>query len=61
MYISGKEVAYNKTILKGNGITHILNLAGDLCKEKFPDDFDYKTYYLKDYRLEVDLNLITRV
>ena len=53
MYVGGEQIAYNYTILKDIGITHIINAAGDVCENKFQDSFDYLTYYLKDQRTEV--------
>lgn len=35
------------------GITHIINLAGNVCANKFPESFKYRRYYLKDSRFEV--------
>ena len=35
------------------GITHIINCAGDVCKDYFADQFIYRTYYLKDSKTEV--------
>lgn len=34
------------------GITHIINAAGDVCANKYPDTFNYLTYYLKDSKAE---------
>ena len=53
MYVGGEQIAYNYTLLKEIGITHIINAAGDVCENKFKDSFDYRTYYLKDQRAEV--------
>ncbi|KAL4486728.1 hypothetical protein ABPG72_022203 [Tetrahymena utriculariae] len=52
LYVSGEDVANNKQKLKQNGITHIINCAGDVCKNLFPEDFVYKTYRLKDAKTE---------
>lgn len=53
IYLAGIEVASSVEIMKKNGITHILNCAGDYCPNKFKDVFTYKTYYLKDSKSEV--------
>jgi hypothetical protein len=37
------------------GITHIINLAGNVCANKFPESFKYRRYYLKDSRFEVNI------
>lgn len=39
-------------MLKKIGVTHVVNCAGDVCKDKFPHDFKYLTYYLKDSKTE---------
>jgi len=52
LYISGEKIAYSKEMLKQYGITHIINCAGDACESKFPDEFVYRTYYLKDSKIE---------
>jgi hypothetical protein len=46
-------VAYNKELLKELGIAHLINLAGDVCLNKFKQDFQYRTYHLKDWKDEV--------
>jgi protein-tyrosine phosphatase len=48
LFISGHQVAGNFDLLKHHKITHIVNTAADVCENKFPDDFQYLTYYLKD-------------
>lgn len=35
LYVSGEKVAYNKEMLKELGIAHLINLAGDVCLNKF--------------------------
>lgn len=52
LYLGGQTIANNQRILKEEGITHILNCAGDYCENKFPDKFIYKTYFLKDCKTE---------
>lgn len=52
MYLGGQTIAYNHKIMQQNGITHILNSAGDYCENKFPDKYKYKTYFLKDCKTE---------
>ncbi|CAD8182181.1 unnamed protein product [Paramecium pentaurelia] len=52
LYVGGEQIAYNKEILKQIGVTHVINCAGDVCKNKFPNDFSYQTYYLKDSKTE---------
>ena len=53
LYVGGEQIAYNREILKQIGVTHVINCAGDVCKNKFPEDFTYTTYYLKDSKTEV--------
>ncbi|KAM3134971.1 hypothetical protein pb186bvf_012971 [Paramecium bursaria] len=52
LYVGGEQIAYNREILKQIGVTHVINCAGDVCKNKFPEDFTYTTYYLKDSKTE---------
>jgi hypothetical protein len=53
LFLGGYSIAENKAVLKEHGITHIINCAGDYCQNKFPEDFKYKTYFLKDAKPEV--------
>lgn len=53
LYIGSYFVASSKEILNKNKITHVLNCAGDYCKNQFLEDLTYKTYYLKDGKEEV--------
>lgn len=48
LFISSFVVAGDLEKLKGQGITHIVNTAGDICESRFPEHFQYLTYYLKD-------------
>ncbi|XP_024379943.1 protein-tyrosine-phosphatase MKP1 [Physcomitrium patens] len=48
VYVGSGTVARSREILMENGITHILNSAGFACPEYFPDEFTYKTLWLKD-------------
>jgi hypothetical protein len=48
LYIGGDGVASDKRILTEKGITHILNCAGTACKDYFPSDFSYLTFFLYD-------------
>lgn len=52
MYVGGETIAYNKQLLESVGITHIINAAGDICANKFTDQIEYLTYYLKDAKTE---------
>lgn len=52
MYLSGEEIAYDLEVLKKTGITHIINLAGNVCANKFEGQFKYRRYFLKDSKLE---------
>jgi len=52
LFVAGETIAYNEKKLAENGITHILNAAGDACENKFPDKIKYLTFYLKDSRSE---------
>jgi hypothetical protein len=39
-------------LLLENGITHIINCAGNVIKNRYPENFKYHTYYLKDSKTE---------
>lgn len=51
LYISGAPVAQSHRLLQQAGITHIVNMAGDTCKNYFPNSYRYVTYVLQDTRL----------
>lgn len=53
LYVGGELIANSFDILKYSGITHIINCAGDVCKNNFPSDFTYLTFHLKDNKTEV--------
>lgn len=57
LYISSYQVASDAAALKQAGITHIVNTAGDVCENCFPNLFSYCTYYLKDINGE-DISLL---
>ena len=48
LYVSGEAVARNKDLLKSSGVTHIINCAGNVCENYFPEDFVYTKLYIKD-------------
>lgn len=49
LFISGYEVARDLSLLQSNGITHILNLAGELkCPNMHPNSFQYQTLTMPD-------------
>jgi len=48
LFISSFVVAGDLEKLKAQQITHIVNTAGDICESRFPEHFQYLTYYLKD-------------
>lgn len=52
VYISSYQVASNLETLRKHRITHIVNTAGDICDNCFPDHFKYVIYYLKDTNSE---------
>lgn len=47
LYISGISVAQNYSVLREIGMTHLVNVAGDTCKNSFPDQFRYLTFVLQ--------------
>jgi len=48
LFLSSRIPTANKPLLKSRGVTHILNCAGSVCANHFPDDFVYKTYFITD-------------
>lgn len=48
LYLGGQKPAMDRTALHKAGITHVLNCAGGVCKDYFPDEFVYKTYDIGD-------------
>jgi len=53
LYVSGYDyVAKIHEVLVRHGITHVLNTAADICESKWPQEFKYLTYYLKDTKDE---------
>eukprot|EP01087_Luapelamoeba_hula_P013521 TRINITY_DN385_c0_g1_i1.p1 TRINITY_DN385_c0_g1~~TRINITY_DN385_c0_g1_i1.p1 ORF type:complete len:690 (+),score=116.08 TRINITY_DN385_c0_g1_i1:268-2337(+) len=48
LFLGSQTVSRNKEQLKSEGITHILNCAGAICPEYYPNDFVYRTLYLTD-------------
>lgn len=52
VYIAGHQVAGDLDCLRRHQITHIVNMAADICDSSFPDHFRYLTYYLKDTNSE---------
>jgi len=52
LYLGSDVVARDSALLEENKITHILNCAGTVCNDYFPDKFIYKTLHLLDGRQE---------
>lgn len=52
LYLGSETVSANLELLKKNGITHILNCAGAICKVYHPEHFQYRVLYLLDGREE---------
>ncbi|ANQ05689.1 Dual specificity phosphatase [Plasmodium coatneyi] len=48
LLLSGYEFALNAENLRKKKITHIVNMAGEECPNKFEASFSYRTYYVKD-------------
>jgi len=57
LYLSSYQVASDLETLKRHEITHVVNTAGDVCESKYPDHFQYLTFYLKDINSE-DIQLL---
>ena len=52
IFVSGYKVAKNTALLNQRGITHILNCAGDYCPNLHIGKYIYKTYFIKDSKVE---------
>lgn len=52
LFLSGIAVAHSLETLNQHGIRNVLNCAGDFCQNKFNDKLRYKTYFIKDSKLE---------
>ncbi|XP_073281569.1 protein-tyrosine-phosphatase MKP1-like [Primulina huaijiensis] len=48
VYLGSNAVAKNRTILRQNGITHVLNCVGFVCPEYFKNELVYMTLWLQD-------------
>lgn len=48
MYLGSRIPSENKATLDKYKITHILNCAGGICKNYYPNDYKYKTLWLMD-------------
>mmetsp|Transcript_62704 Transcript_62704/g.149598 ORF Transcript_62704/g.149598 Transcript_62704/m.149598 type:complete len:763 (+) Transcript_62704:56-2344(+) len=57
LFISGYQIARDLECLQKHGITHVVNMAADVCDSCFPEHFTYLTYYLKDANHE-DISLL---
>lgn len=58
LFVSGAAVAKNMLLLQQKGITHVVNCAGDVVPNHFPDDFEYFTLYLLDSPSEDILSVV---
>jgi hypothetical protein len=48
IFLAGDAVAKQREVLRQNGVTHVVNCVGMLCKEYFKGDgIQYRTYYLQ--------------
>ena len=47
--VGGRAIASDLSILQAAGVTHIVNLVGDLCDNYFPDHFQYMRLFLLDH------------
>lgn len=52
IFVAGHKVAGDGERLAELGITHILNCAGDFCENEHSSRFVYRTYFIKDSKLE---------
>lgn len=52
IFVSGYKVAADAERLASLGITHVVNCAGDFCENENSPRFCYKTFFIKDSKLE---------
>eukprot|EP00013_Stygamoeba_regulata_P025906 CAMPEP_0177647130 /NCGR_PEP_ID=MMETSP0447-20121125/10139_1 /TAXON_ID=0 /ORGANISM="Stygamoeba regulata, Strain BSH-02190019" /LENGTH=927 /DNA_ID=CAMNT_0019149701 /DNA_START=320 /DNA_END=3103 /DNA_ORIENTATION=+ len=52
LYLGSDTVARNGPLLRENKITHVLNCAGVVCDNYFPEEFSYKMLFLMDGKTE---------
>jgi len=52
LFVGSDHVARDRKQLKLNGVTHVINCAGNVCGNYFPEEFTYLAYFLKDSRME---------
>eukprot|EP00451_Oxyrrhis_marina_P031185 CAMPEP_0204374028 /NCGR_PEP_ID=MMETSP0469-20131031/48413_1 /ASSEMBLY_ACC=CAM_ASM_000384 /TAXON_ID=2969 /ORGANISM="Oxyrrhis marina" /LENGTH=707 /DNA_ID=CAMNT_0051364571 /DNA_START=10 /DNA_END=2130 /DNA_ORIENTATION=+ len=52
IFLSGYAVATDRNKLAQHGISHVLNLAGDVCESRFDHELSYSTLFLKDCKEE---------
>mmetsp|Transcript_3090 Transcript_3090/g.6395 ORF Transcript_3090/g.6395 Transcript_3090/m.6395 type:complete len:720 (-) Transcript_3090:2211-4370(-) len=48
LYVGSDVVAHDKKTLLNLGITHVINCAGNVCANYYPEDFEYLCFFLKD-------------
>jgi hypothetical protein len=52
LYVGSDTVAQDKKTLMSLGVTHVVNCAGNVCANYFPEEFEYLSYFLKDSNAE---------
>jgi hypothetical protein len=52
LFVSSDVIARDFKKLKENGITHVINCAANVCRNYYPDDFEYLHFFLKDSKTE---------
>lgn len=52
LFVSSDLIARDFKKLKETGITHVINCAANVCRNYFPDDFQYLHFFLKDSKSE---------
>jgi protein-tyrosine phosphatase len=57
LYLASYFVASDHDCLRRHQITHIVNSAADICDSRYPEQFEYLAYYLKDINHE-EISLI---
>ena len=52
LYVSSDIIARDFKKLKESGVTHVINCAANVCRNYYPEDFEYLHFFLKDSKNE---------
>eukprot|EP01104_Vermistella_antarctica_P015024 TRINITY_DN4849_c0_g1_i1.p1 TRINITY_DN4849_c0_g1~~TRINITY_DN4849_c0_g1_i1.p1 ORF type:complete len:394 (-),score=90.45 TRINITY_DN4849_c0_g1_i1:116-1297(-) len=52
LFLCSNTVAQDHKLLQSEGVTHIINCAGTICPDYYPNKFEYHTFHLADGKNE---------